>query len=154
MPSASVMAENRVRATAVDLVLYGFGALSMALVVPALPSVDASMRAREAIARAATSSRRASGRPRRAPGAGITCGYGAAVGIVLCGALFIIANDVAVGRTFFLLPLIGKTFGLVLTAFWHQCVHFLHRRDPGPDLGARGRDRAAGAGRCRASRCA
>jgi polar amino acid transport system permease protein len=112
----SVMAASRFESTPIDLVLYGFGALSVALVVPALLSVNASLHAREAVARGDIVAARTRGAAART-WCWYTCGYGAAIGIVLAAALFIIANNVAVGRTFFLLPLIGKTFDLVLKAF-------------------------------------
>lgn len=47
-----------------------------------------------------------------------TFGYAVAVLLVLAIALFIVLNDVAVGRTFFFLPLIFGSFGLVFNAFW------------------------------------
>jgi polar amino acid transport system permease protein len=53
-----------------------------------------------------------------------TFGYAATVVLVLAIAMFIIANDVAVGRTFFFLPLIRDSFGLVLRAFWTNVLIF------------------------------
>ncbi|HWA43901.1 MAG TPA: amino acid ABC transporter permease [Hypericibacter adhaerens] len=47
-----------------------------------------------------------------------TFGYAVAVLLVLAIALFIVLNDVAVGRTFFFLPLIFDSFHLVFDAFW------------------------------------
>jgi polar amino acid transport system permease protein len=47
-----------------------------------------------------------------------TFGYGAAVLLVLAIALFIVLNDIAVGRTFLFLPLIFSSFHLVFDAFW------------------------------------
>ena len=48
----------------------------------------------------------------------LTFGYGAALIIVLAFALFVTANEIAVGSTFFYLPLMGETFWLVAGAFW------------------------------------
>jgi polar amino acid transport system permease protein len=45
-------------------------------------------------------------------------GYGGAVLLVALFVLFVIANNVAVGSTFFKLPLIFGSMGLVLKAFW------------------------------------
>jgi polar amino acid transport system permease protein len=112
----SVMAESRFESALIEFVLYGFGALSVALVMPALLSVNASLHAREAVAGGDIVAARTRGAAART-WCWYTCGYGAAIGIVLAAALFIIANNVAVGRTFFLLPLIGRTFDLVLKAF-------------------------------------
>lgn len=52
-------------------------------------------------------------------------GYAAATVLVLLVALFIVANDVAVGRTFFLLRLIRDSFHLILNAFWMNVTIFL-----------------------------
>src|SRR4029450_13789955 len=47
-----------------------------------------------------------------------TFGYAATIVLGLLCALFIIANNAAVGRTFFFLPLRRDSFWLVLDAFW------------------------------------
>ncbi len=51
-------------------------------------------------------------------GAWTTFGYVAALGLALLFALFLVTNDMAVGQTFFSLPLMIDTFGLILSAFW------------------------------------
>jgi polar amino acid transport system permease protein len=112
----SAMAANQIESALVDLVLYAFGVLSIALLVPAILSVNASMHARQAIAAGDVVAARVQGASART-WCWYTCGYGAAIGIVLGLALFLIANNVSVGRTFFLLPLIAQTFGLVFKAF-------------------------------------
>lgn len=48
----------------------------------------------------------------------LTFGYATALLLLLAFALFIVANEVAVGSTFFYLPLIAETFWLVAGAFW------------------------------------
>lgn len=48
----------------------------------------------------------------------IALGYSAAQLLVIVAISFLIANDFAVSRTFFLLPLMASSFGLVLKAFW------------------------------------
>lgn len=52
-------------------------------------------------------------------------GAATAVVTVMLLVQFVIANDLAVGRTFFLLPLIGSTFGLVGNAFWVNIYIFV-----------------------------
>lgn len=54
-----------------------------------------------------------------------TLGYAGALTLFLLFVLFFIANNVAVGRTFFQLELIRNSFGLVLQAFWVNVVIFL-----------------------------
>lgn len=48
----------------------------------------------------------------------VAIGYAAAAAIVLVFGLFLVANEVAVGRTFFDFGLIFETLGLVASAFW------------------------------------
>jgi len=54
-----------------------------------------------------------------------TMGYAGAWLLLLLLVLFFIANNVAVGRTFFQLELIANSFGLILRAFWVNVVIFL-----------------------------
>ncbi len=54
-----------------------------------------------------------------------TLGYAGALILFLLFVLFFIANNVAVGRTFFQLELIRNSFGLILQAFWVNVVIFL-----------------------------
>ncbi len=54
-----------------------------------------------------------------------TLGYAGALVLFLLFVLFFIANNVAVGRTFFQLELIRNSFGLILQAFWVNVVIFL-----------------------------
>jgi polar amino acid transport system permease protein len=55
----------------------------------------------------------------------ITFGYAAAQMLVLLAIQFFIANDLAVSRTFFLLPLINSSFFLILKAFWINIYIFI-----------------------------
>jgi polar amino acid transport system permease protein len=52
-------------------------------------------------------------------------GYAVAQALVVLIVRFVIANDLAVGRTFFLLPLIGSSFSLILKAFWINIYIFV-----------------------------
>lgn len=54
-----------------------------------------------------------------------TFGFCAVTVIVLLFAQFIIANEIAVGHTFFELPVIFESFGLVLSAFWTNIYIFV-----------------------------
>ncbi|MBN9045011.1 MAG: amino acid ABC transporter permease [Rhizobiales bacterium] len=54
-----------------------------------------------------------------------TLGYGAVIVLVLAGAQFLMANDMAVSRTFVQLPLIASSFLLVLKAFWVNIYIFV-----------------------------
>ena len=86
------------------------------LVVPALRSWRATQAAC-AIVGQDVSAARALGAEARLQ-AWLTFGFATALMLVLTFALFIVANEVAVGSTFFLLPLMGETFWLVAGAFW------------------------------------
>jgi polar amino acid transport system permease protein len=55
----------------------------------------------------------------------ITFGYAAAQVLVLLIVQFFIANDLAVSRTFFLLPQITSSFFLILKAFWINIYIFM-----------------------------
>jgi len=55
----------------------------------------------------------------------IAIGSTAAQFVVLVGAQFLLANDQTVSKTFFLIPLMIKTFPLVLGAFWVNIKIFL-----------------------------
>jgi polar amino acid transport system permease protein len=55
----------------------------------------------------------------------VTIGY-AAAGVLLLGFIqFVLANDMAVGRTFIFLPLIFEKWPLVLKAFWNNVFIFV-----------------------------
>jgi polar amino acid transport system permease protein len=55
----------------------------------------------------------------------IAIGYGVAQLLVVVSCQFLLANEQAVAKTFFLAPLILKTFPLVLKAFWVNIKIFL-----------------------------
>ena len=91
--------------------------------MPAYRAFTASMRAREAIAASEIVEARVEG-----AAAHNFAGHHAAMARRWCwcsaAALFIIANDVSVGRTFIFLPLIFAAFGLVIRAFWTNVYIF------------------------------
>ena len=53
-----------------------------------------------------------------------TFGFAGALALLLVVVQFLIANDLAVSRTFFLLPLIANSFWLILKAFWTNVYIF------------------------------
>jgi polar amino acid transport system permease protein len=90
--------------------------VTASLFVPAARSTLAALRMRQtrtadlATARVSAAAARDQAR--------IALGYAAGVALCLAAALFVTVNDLSVGRTFFNLPLITSTFGLILAAFW------------------------------------
>jgi len=55
----------------------------------------------------------------------ITMGYAAAQVLAVLVVQFFIANNLAVSRTFFLMPLIGESLSLILKAFWMNIYIFM-----------------------------
>lgn len=103
--------------------VFAVAVISFALFWPALRSWKRARQAAHRLAAGDLVEARVAAAEAREQG-WITFGYGVALLIVLLGALFILVNDEAVGRTFFDLPLIGASFGLVLKAFWLNVVIF------------------------------
>ena len=107
---------------AIPLILCGLAALI--LLWPAVQSWRYSQLAKSALAggdlvatRVATASLRQY--------AYTTLGYAAVVVILLAAAQFFIANDLSVSRTFFQVPLIISSLGLVIKAFWTNIYIFV-----------------------------
>jgi polar amino acid transport system permease protein len=96
--------------------LYLLGAATFLLLFPALRSLSATRRA-QALATTDVAEARVLAAAAQT-GAWYTFGYAGGVILILLAAHFVIANDLAVGRTFFYLPLIRDSFGLILKAFW------------------------------------
>jgi polar amino acid transport system permease protein len=55
----------------------------------------------------------------------IALGYSAAATLALGFVMFVLANDMAVGRTFLYLPLIADKYHLVVRAFWNNIFIFV-----------------------------
>jgi polar amino acid transport system permease protein len=108
---------------AVDVLLWIGGVLPILLFIPAFRAWSAAQRSREAITAKDVGRARVESAAARDL-AFRTLGYGAAVVLILAIGLFIIANKVAVGFTFFKVSLITGTFGLVLHAFWTNVYIF------------------------------
>jgi polar amino acid transport system permease protein len=106
-----------------DALLVICALASLGLLLPAWRSQEAVRRARTALAAGDIIEARVAGAAART-GAWFTLGYAAAVLLLVVIALFVVLNDMAVGRTFFYLPLIGSSFWLVLRAFWTNVYIF------------------------------
>jgi polar amino acid transport system permease protein len=100
----------------ITTLLWIAGALPLLLFIPALRAFTAAQRSREAIASKDVITARVHSAAARDQ-ALCTFGYGAAVVLILAIGLFVIANKVAVGMTFFKLSLIWETKELVVKAF-------------------------------------
>ncbi len=119
----TVMVETKVESAVIDWALWIAGALSVLLFIPAYRAFTAARRSQAAVAdKKIVEARVESAAAHNF--AYITMGYAVAVVLVLGVGLFIIANDVAVGKTFIYLPLIFSSFGLVIRAFWTNVYIF------------------------------
>ena len=78
-----------------------------------------------ALAIATTSSKRASMRASARDWSYLTFGWGAAALVALGFVAFVMANDAAVGQTFFFLPLMLEKWPLVVRAFWNNIFIFV-----------------------------
>ncbi|TBW40018.1 amino acid ABC transporter permease [Siculibacillus lacustris] len=107
----------------VNVGLYSVAALAMVLFVPAVKGLQTAIEARRLIridlaeARATTADAQEKSR--------LAIGYAVAFAIVLLFGLFLIANEIAVGKTFFDLGLIFETGALVASAFWVNVEIFM-----------------------------
>ncbi|MEK0082215.1 amino acid ABC transporter permease [Benzoatithermus flavus] len=117
------MAAAAIESVLADALLYGFGALTLLLLLPATASVRAARRARAALPADLVAARVETAASRSA--AGVAVGYAAAVLVVLGVAVFVIANDAAVAKTFVFLPLMRESFWLVFDAFWTNVYIFV-----------------------------
>jgi len=112
-----VMAAHNIQITFVDVVLVIAGLIISVLLFPSVKAVQVAGRARAAAAARDIVAARVQGAAART-WCWYTLGYAASVILILALALFLVANEVAVGRTFFNLPLMIDSFWLVLRAFW------------------------------------
>ena len=99
-----------------DLAVPALTLLACLLLIPAWRSWRATQAATAALAQDVSAARALSATARL--NAWLTFGYAAALLILLAFALFVTANEIAVGSTFFYLPLMAETFWLVAGAFW------------------------------------
>jgi polar amino acid transport system permease protein len=120
--AALVSLEESSRLTDVLLVLFGLAALW--LLVPAWRGRKLSRDASAALASGDLIGARVASASARTL-IWVTFGYAAAQVLVLLMVQFFIANDLAVSRTFFLLPQIASSFYLILKAFWINIYIFM-----------------------------
>lgn len=112
------------RGAAIDAALLLLGVAAVWLILPALRSLAWTRRGTAALAAGdLIGARVTTARARNL--AWITFGYAAAQVLVLLGIAFLIANDLAVSRTFFFLPLIESSLWLILRAFWINIYIFM-----------------------------
>lgn len=113
------------RASAVaDLLLAATALAAILIMFPAVRSLRRTQRARRALAGGDLIAARVAMAESRTFG-WISLGYSAAQVLVVLAILFLIANNLAVSRTFFMLPLMASSFGLVLKAFWINVYIFM-----------------------------
>src|SRR6516165_3286885 len=107
--------------TDILLVILGIGVCILAL--PALRSLKAAREGRAALAAGDIIAARVASAASRDL-AWFTFGFAGALATLLIFVQFLVANDLAVSRTFFLLPLIASSFWMVLEAFWTNVYIF------------------------------
>ena len=106
-----------------DIVLAVLGLALLGLLLPSGRSLAAARLAKTALGQGDLIGARVAAAKSRSL-AWITLGFAGALALLLMVAQFMIANDLAVSRTFFRLPLIISSFGLVLNAFWTNVYIF------------------------------
>jgi polar amino acid transport system permease protein len=119
----AAMAGVQIDSPLADGLLLIVSIASLTLLLPAWRSHQAVRRARAAATAGDIIEARVAAAAART-GAWFTIGYAAGVALAAMVALFIVANGMAVGRTFFFLPLIVDSFWLVLKAFWTNVYIF------------------------------
>jgi polar amino acid transport system permease protein len=107
-----------------EIVFWLTFAATAALFWPAGRSLVFSQRARQALSEADVVASRIHA-VRARDFAYLTFGWGAFALLALGGITFVLANDVAVGRTFFFLPLMLAKWNLVVKAFWNNLYVFV-----------------------------
>jgi polar amino acid transport system permease protein len=107
-----------------DTLLLFLGVAAAFLLVPALRSLRQARAARRILDSGDLIGARVAAAASRNL-AWVTLGYAAAQILAVLIVQFFIANDMAVSRTFFLLPLIGTSFPLILNAFWMNIYIFV-----------------------------
>jgi polar amino acid transport system permease protein len=117
------LAELKVGGLYADILLVIVGIGICVLLLPALRSLKAARDGRAALAEGHVISARVAAAASRDL-AWFTFGFAGALALLLIVVQFLIANNLAVSRTFFLLPLIASSFWLVLKAFWTNVYIF------------------------------
>jgi polar amino acid transport system permease protein len=117
------LAEIKIGSVYSDILLVVLGVGVCILALPALRSLKAAREGRAALAAGDIIAARVASAASRDL-AWYTFGFAGALATLLIVIQFLIANDLAVSRTFFYLPLIASSFWLVLEAFWTNVYIF------------------------------
>jgi polar amino acid transport system permease protein len=120
----SAMAELKIGSVYTDILLVILGIGVCILALPAMRSLKAAREGRAALAAGDIIAARVASAASRDL-AWYTFGFAGALATLLIVVQFLIANDLAVSRTFFYLPLIASSFWLVLEAFWTNVYIFI-----------------------------
>jgi polar amino acid transport system permease protein len=110
--------------TVVDVLLVATALVAMLITFPAVQGLRMIKKATQALAGADLIAARVAMAESRAF-SWISLGYSAAQILIVLAIWFLIANNLAVSRTFLLLPLIVSSFTLVLKAFWINVYIFM-----------------------------
>ncbi len=106
----------------VDVLLYAVAATTFVLVLPAWRGYAAARRARALVVTDIAEARATTADAKEK--SWIAIGYSVAAAIVFAFGLFVISNDIAVGRIFLDFHVMGETFHLVVVAFWENIKIF------------------------------
>jgi len=117
------LVELRVGSVYTDALLVALGIAACALLLPALRSLKIAREGTAALAAGDVIAARVAAAASRNL-AWFTFGFAGALALLLIVVQFLIANNLAVSRTFFLLPLIASSFWLILRAFWTNIYIF------------------------------
>lgn len=118
-----ILERNQLAGAGVEVLLVLVGLLPLLLLLPVWWGFSNAGQARAALAVKDLITTRVKAAAAR-EWAQYAIGYGAAVLLVFLAIQFLLANDGAVGSTFFRLELIRDSFGLVLQAFWKNVWMF------------------------------
>jgi polar amino acid transport system permease protein len=110
--------------TVVDVLLVATALVAMLITFPAVQGLRMIKKATQALAGADLIAARVAMAESRAF-SWISLGYSAAQILIVLAIWFLIANNLAVSRTFLLLPLIVSSFTLVIKAFWINVYIFM-----------------------------
>src|SRR5271169_1582540 len=110
--------------TVANVLLAASAMVAMLIMYPALQGLRTTLKARRALSAGDLIAARIAMAESRT-WSWTTLGYSTAQVLIVLAVLFLIANDLAVSRTFFMLPLIVSSFGLVLKAFWINVYIFM-----------------------------
>ncbi len=121
---AALSATAQGAGTVANVLLAACGLLAILIMYPAVQGLRTTQQARLALAAGDLIGARVAMAESRT-WSWTTLGYSTAQVLVVLALLFLIANDLAVSRTFFMLPLIISSFGLVLKAFWINVYIFM-----------------------------